>query len=157
MSQTLDDFDRQILAMLRDNGRLTNQELGEIIGLSPSQCSRRRISLEQSNLILGYHAQIAPSADGTPLKGIIEVRLARHATEAVDVFLQYASEEHAVRDVLKLTGDHDYLIKVAVPNLQELNRLITRLAALPDCVANLRTSVVLESVKENGVLLPHQP
>lgn len=156
ISPSLDDFDRRILALLRDDGRLTSQELATLIGLSASQCSRRRIALEQAGLIIGYHAQIAPQADETPLTGVIEVRLARYASDAMNLFLQYVREEPAVRDVLKLTGDHDYLIKVAVMDLAELNRLITHLTGLRDCIANLRTSVVLERVKENGVLLPPQ-
>lgn len=59
-----------------------------------------------------------------------------------------------VRDVYKVTGSYDYLMKVAVEGLPALNALITRLAALRDCIASLRTSVVLERIKENGVLMP---
>jgi DNA-binding Lrp family transcriptional regulator len=57
-----DDYDKDILRLLRDNGRLTNQELSDIVGLSSSQCSRRRIALEQEGYILGYHAQLSPKA-----------------------------------------------------------------------------------------------
>ena len=58
----IDDFDLKILTLLQANGRLTNQELSDLIGLSASQCSRRRIALEQAQLILGYHARLAPNA-----------------------------------------------------------------------------------------------
>jgi DNA-binding Lrp family transcriptional regulator len=54
----IDDFDLKILTLLQANGRLTNQELSDLIGLSASQCSRRRIALEQAQLILGYHARL---------------------------------------------------------------------------------------------------
>ena len=61
----IDDFDMKILTLLQANGRLTNQELSELVGLSASQCSRRRISLEQAQLIRGYHARLAPEAVST--------------------------------------------------------------------------------------------
>ena len=56
MKHAIDEHDRKMLDLLRDNGRLTNQELADLVGLSASQCSRRRIELEQAGLILGYHA-----------------------------------------------------------------------------------------------------
>lgn len=151
---SLDDYDKEILKLLRDNGRLTNQELSDIVGLSSSQCSRRRIALEQEGHILGYHAQLSPKGDGTPVVGLIEVGLARHSSDANDTFLRLVREEPLIRDVYKVTGSYDYLMKVAVEGLPELNALITRLAALRDCIASLRTSVVLERIKENGVLMP---
>ncbi|WP_020655931.1 Lrp/AsnC family transcriptional regulator [Massilia niastensis] len=153
-SNSLDDYDKELLRLLRDNGRLLNQELSDIVGLSSSQCSRRRIALEQDGYILGYHAQLSPKGDGTPVLGLIEVGLARHSSDANDAFLRLVREEPLIRDVYKLTGSYDYLMKVAVEGLPELNGLINRLAALRDCIATLRTSVVLERIKENGVLMP---
>lgn len=151
MNDTMDDNDRRMLALLRDNGRLTNQELADLIGLSASQCSRRRIALEQAGLILGYHAQLSPEADGTPVMGVVEVRLVNHAQEAVEAFSAFVHTEAAIRDVLKLTGDYDYLLKVAVADLAELSRLIRELSSLRHSVSHLRTSVVLERLKEAGV------
>lgn len=153
-ANSLDDHDKDILRLLRNNGRLLNQELSDLVGLSSSQCSRRRIALEQEGYILGYHAQLSPRGDGTPVVGLIEVSLARHSSDASETFLRLVREEPLIRDVYKLTGSYDYLMKVAVEGLPELNELISRLAALRDCIATLRTSVVLERIKENGVLMP---
>lgn len=153
-ANSLDDHDKEILRLLRDNGRLLNQELSDLVGLSSSQCSRRRIALEQEGYILGYHAQLSPKGDGTPVVGLIEVGLARHSGDASEAFLRMIRAEPLIRDVYKLTGSYDYLMKVAVAGLPELNDLITRLAAPRDCIATLRTSVVLERIKENGTLMP---
>lgn len=153
----LDAHDRQILALLRDDGRLTSQELADLVGLSSSQCSRRRVALEQRGLILGYHAQLSPQADGAPLLSLIEVRLVRQASDAVASLMSFVRDAPQVRDVFKLTGDHDYLIKAAVGDLAALNRLLNSLSALPDCVAHVRTSVVLERIKESGRMLPPLP
>ncbi|PXW96486.1 DNA-binding Lrp family transcriptional regulator [Sphaerotilus hippei] len=153
----LDPHDRLILDLLRDDGRLTSQELARRVGLSPSQCSRRRLALEQQGLILGYHAQLSPRADGAPLLSLIEVSLARQAVDAVQALLRFVRDEPHVRDMYKLTGDHDYLIKAAVGDLPALNRLLNSLSALPGCVAHLQTSVVLERIKESGLMLPLDP
>lgn len=153
MSAAIDENDRKILDLLRQNGRLTNQELADLIGLSASQCSRRRIALEQAGLILGYHAQLSPEADGAPVLGVVEVRLLNHTAEAVDAFNGFVYQADSIRDVLKLTGDYDYLLKVAVADLASLSRLIQELAGLRNCVSHLRTSVVLERLKESGVVI----
>jgi DNA-binding Lrp family transcriptional regulator len=106
----IDDFDLKILTLLQANGRLTNQELSDLIGLSASQCSRRRIALEQAQLILGYHARLAPDAAGREMLGLIEVRLLNHTQEYVESFHQMLSEVDAILDAWKTTGDADYLL-----------------------------------------------
>ena len=156
MTAAIDENDRKILDLLRQNGRLTNQELADLIGLSASQCSRRRIALEQAGLILGYHAQLSPDADGTPVLGVVEVRLLNHTAEAVAVFNDFVGRTDAIRDVLKLTGDYDYLLKVAVTDLADLSRLIEALAGLRNGIGHLRTAVVLERLKESGVVIANK-
>eukprot|EP01037_Dinobryon_pediforme_P033974 gene33974-39660_t len=152
MSFLIDEYDRTILDLLRDNGRLNNQDLADLVGLSASQCSRRRIALEKAGLILGYHAHLSPLAEGTPMMGMVEVRLINHSLQAVDLFSQFVRQAPAIRDVFKLTGDFDYLIKFAVSNLAQMSQLVTELASLQGSVSHLRTSVVLERVKENGIV-----
>ncbi len=150
----IDDFDLKILTLLQSNGRLTNQELSELIGLSASQCSRRRIALEQAQLILGYHARLAPDAAGQEMLGLIEVRLLNHTPECVASFHKMVSGVDAIIDAYKTTGDADYLLKVAVADLPGLNHLISGILAQNKSVAHLKTSVVLNRLKENGLLMP---
>ncbi|NCF05752.1 Lrp/AsnC family transcriptional regulator [Kosakonia sp. MH5] len=150
----IDDFDLKILTLLQSNGRLTNQELSALIGLSASQCSRRRIALEQAQLILGYHARLAPDAAGQEMLGLIEVRLLNHTPECVASFHQMVSGVDAIIDAYKTTGDADYLLKVAVADLPGLNHLISGILAQNKSVAHLKTSVVLNRLKENGLLMP---
>lgn len=156
MKYQIDDSDRRMLDLLRMNGRLTNQELADMIGLSASQCSRRRIALEQAGLILGYHAHLSPEADGNPVMGVIEVRLINHMSDSEVLFHEFVRKEDAIRDALKLTGDYDYLLKVAVQDLADLSHLIQKLASLRNCVSHLRTSVVLERFKESGVIIENE-
>ncbi|KEA50847.1 MULTISPECIES: Lrp/AsnC family transcriptional regulator [Mangrovibacter] len=150
----IDDFDVKILNLLQSNGRLTNQELSELIGLSASQCSRRRIALEQAQLILGYHARLAPDAVGREVLGLIEVRLLNHTADCVESFHTMLRDVDAVIDAFKTTGDADYLLKVAVQDLQGLSDLISKILSRNKSVAHLKTSVVLNRLKENGLMMP---
>ncbi len=152
----IDDYDLKILTLLQQNGRLTNAELSELTGLSSSQCSRRRIALEQAQMILGYHARLAPDAVGLDVIGLIEVKLLNHTVDCVDIFHKMLASENSIIDAYKTTGDSDYLIKVAVPDLRGLSDLISNTLSLSKSVAHLKTSVVLSRLKENGIIIPEQ-
>ncbi|WP_291969543.1 Lrp/AsnC family transcriptional regulator [Candidatus Symbiopectobacterium sp.] len=150
----IDDYDLKMLTLLQTNGRLTNQELSELIGLSASQCSRRRIALEQAGQIPGYHARLAPNAIGLECLGLIEVRPINHTADYVERFHQMLGEIDAIIDAYKTTGDAEYLLKVAVADLQGLSDLISRILSQNKSVSHLKTSVVLNRLKENGLMLP---
>ena len=77
----VDGFDLKILAALQDDGRLTNQQLAEAAGLSASQCSRRRMRLEQDQVIAGYHADLASEALGFNVIAFIHITLATHSPD----------------------------------------------------------------------------
>ncbi|WP_112197681.1 Lrp/AsnC family transcriptional regulator [Rahnella sp. NRRL B-41462] len=149
---SIDDYDLKILTLLQTNGRLTNQELSELVGLSASQCSRRRIGLEQAQLILGYHARLAPEALDLGMIGLIEVRLINHLHAQVDAFHSMLGEVDSIIDAYKTTGDADYLLKVAVKDLAGLSMLISQILSVHKSVAHVKTSVVLNRLKENGLL-----
>lgn len=153
MSIELDDYDCKIIHHLQLNGRLANQELAELVGLSTSQCSRRRILLEQKNIITGYYAQIAVNADPAQITGMIEVKISSYNDQSYQKFIEFLKQEPAVRDVYKLTGSYDYLLKVAVKNLDALVKFIGELSSATYGVSSLNTSIVLEKIKENHINL----
>ena len=144
MTEEIDNFDRKIIHHLQLNGRLANQELAELVGLSTSQCSRRRINLEQ---------KIALDADPTPIMGIIEVKLQNYNDATHDRFVEFLLHEPAVKDIHKLTGSYDFVLKVAVKSLDEMVKLIGTLSSSNFGVSNLNTSIVLEKLKENGIAI----
>jgi len=146
----IDDFDLKILTLLQGNGRLTNQDLSDLVGLSASQCSRRRIALEQAGLILGYHARLAPQAMNTQMVAMVEVRLISHTPVQSNAFEAFVLTEGAIIDTYKTTGDADYTLKVAVADLNELNALMGRLAH-SGIIGHLKTSIVLQRIKEAGI------
>ncbi len=83
---SVDSFDLRILSALQDDGRLTNQQLADIAGLSASQCSRRRMRLEQDKVISGYHADLAGEALGFGVIAFIHITLATHSPDTGSLF-----------------------------------------------------------------------
>ncbi|GAB3045864.1 Lrp/AsnC family transcriptional regulator [Acinetobacter apis] len=151
MSQNLDHYDYQIIHHLQLNGRLSNQELAALIGLSTSQCSRRRILLEQNKVIAGYYAQISPAANPVPITGIIAVKINYHNHDSYTKFVDLISTNPNIKDIYKVTGDYDFLFNVAVKDFNEMSLLISRLSSSDFCVKDLYTSIVLEKLKENNI------
>lgn len=146
----IDEYDVKMLTLLRENGRLTNQELSEIVGLSPSQCSRRRISLEQQQLILGYHARLAPKALNQEIMAMVEVKLTSHEDQKSSRFHRFIATEPTIIDAYKTTGEADYSLKMVVEDLPSLNDLISRLFQTK-LISHIKTSIVLERIKESGI------
>ena len=147
----IDPFDLKILTLLQGNGRLSNQELSELVGLSASQCSRRRMSLEHAGLILGYHARLAPEAMNTEMVAMIEVSLNSHSPQTSAAFETFVMADPAIIDAYKPPGDADYALKVAVAGLVELNALMGRLSGSAT-IGHLKTAVVLQRLKEAGLV-----
>ncbi|WPC75166.1 Lrp/AsnC family transcriptional regulator [Vibrio porteresiae] len=151
-SYQIDEYDIKMLTLLQENGRLTSQELSELVGLSPSQCSRRRIQLEQQQLILGYQARLSPQALKQEVVAMVEVKLLSHEEENARRFLEYIHSEAAIFDAYKTTGDGDYSLRCVVSDLANLNDLINRIFSTRT-IAHIKTSVVLDRVKENGIVI----
>ena len=151
-SVTLDSFDLSLLAALQDNGRLTNQEVGDRIGLSPSQCSRRRVALESAGLIRGYRAELAAEALGFQLLVFINVTLATHSRDNARAFRGLVERVDEVQEAYALTGDADYLLKVVVRDLKDLSVLVNDVLLPHQTVARVRSSIVLDRLKESALL-----
>ena len=149
---TLDGFDLRLLAALQDNGRLTNQEIGERIGLSPSQCSRRRAALEAAGLIRGYRAELAAEALGFRLLVFIQVTLATHSDDNAQNFRALVARVDEIQEAYAMSGDADYLLKAVVPDLKDLSALVNNVLLQHDSVARVRSAIVLERLKDTARL-----
>jgi DNA-binding Lrp family transcriptional regulator len=148
----LDGFDLRLLAALQENGRLTNQEVGERIGLSPSQCSRRRVALEAAGFIVGYRAELAAEALGFRLLVFINVTLSAHSRENARSFRDLVARVDEVQEAYALTGDADYLLKVIVADLKDLSMLVNDVLLPHGTIARVRSSIVLDRLKETARL-----
>ena len=145
--EKFDRFDRIILETLQQNGRASNVELSDKVNLSPPQCYRRVQRLEQEGVIRGYAAQVEPGALGLGVIAFVNLSLAR------EQFKQVRSVEKAIRqfpEILEcytISGDFDYLLKVAAADLKSLSAFLTdRLMQVPG-VAGVRSMVCMEEIK----------
>lgn len=144
----LDTFDLRLLAALQADGRLSNQDLAERVGLSPSQCSRRRAALERDGVIAGYQALLDPARLGFGVVAFVQVSLSRHSADGARAFRDLVARTGAIQAAHALTGDSDYLLRIAVPDLKELSRLVNEVLLPHGSVAQVRSSIVLDTLKD---------
>jgi DNA-binding Lrp family transcriptional regulator len=148
----VDAFDLKMLAALQDDGQLTNQQLADLVGLSASQCSRRRMRLEQEQVIVGYHADLAGEALGFGLIAFIHITLATHSPDNAKRFHELVNRVDDIQDAYALTGDADYLLKVMLRDLKSLSDIINNVLMPHQSVAHVRSSIVLDRLKESSKL-----
>jgi DNA-binding Lrp family transcriptional regulator len=144
----MDGFDIKLLDALQEDGRLTNFELAERVGLSASQCSRRRAALEASGVIQSYHAHLSAEAIGLGVLVFVQVTLATHSPGNSERFRRLIDGLPEVQEAYSLTGDADYFIKLIVADLKALSRILNEVFLPHESVAHLRSSIVLDRLKQ---------
>ena len=149
---SLDAFDHKILRALQDDGRLTNQELADIAGLSASQCSRRRMRLEEEKVISGYRAELASEALGFGVIAFIQITLATHSPDNAKKFRALVGRIDDIQEAYSLTGDSDYVLKAVLRDLKSLSDIVNDVLMPHPSVAHVRSSIVLDRLKESGKL-----
>lgn len=148
----MDPFDMRILAALQQDGRLTNNELAEKVGLSASQCSRRRQQLEAEGTIRAYHAALDPAAIGLHVHAFVQVTLATHSPDNARRFQRLVEGLDEVLEAFAVTGEADYLIRLVVPDLPALARILNEVFLPHESVAHVRSSIGLTCLKDSRVL-----
>jgi DNA-binding Lrp family transcriptional regulator len=148
----LDAFDLRILTALQADARLTNAELAERVTLSASQCSRRRLRLERDGVVRGYRADLDPATLGLGVVVFTRVTLATHSGDNARRFADLVRRLDCVLEAHALTGDSDYLLKMVVPDLKSLSAVVNESLLPHESVASVRTSVVLDTLKEGAPL-----
>jgi Lrp/AsnC family leucine-responsive transcriptional regulator len=143
----LDRTDLLLLGELQRNGRQTNAELAERVHLSPSACLRRVQRLERDGVLAGYRAEVDAEKVGIGLQAFVRVQLARHDAEAVAAFAQQVNDWDEVVACHALTGDMDYLLQVAVRDLEHFSRFLLDRLLNQSGVADVNSSFVLRTVK----------
>lgn len=153
-----DAIDRKILAALQRNARLTNVELADEVGLSPSPCLRRVKILEEAGVIDGYHANLNRAGLGLGLTIFVGIKVQRHHGAAPDVFRDAVQNVPEVIACHLVSGDADFLLQVVVPDLAAYEQLLLgTLLKLPD-VSDIRSNFAIRSIKDTTPLpLGHLP
>ena len=152
MLPKLSRSDRKILEVLQADGRLSDVELADRVGLSPSPCLRRVKQLEASGLIGGYVALLDRRKLGLGVLAYVEVQLDRHNDAAVEAFREAVVRAPEVVACHMMTGAFDYLLTVVAPDLDAYAEFtIRRLLKLPG-VKDVRSSFVLDTLKDSTAL-----
>ncbi len=151
----IDSFDIKLLAELQRDGRLTNAELADSVGLSASQCSRRRAALEKNGAIAGAPARLSPQVLGLDVCAFVQVTLKAHSPANNRRLLDLINSHDEVLEAYSSTGEADYFLKVIVPDLKSLATLIHEVFLAHDIVASTRSLVVLDRLKETSALPLH--
>lgn len=148
----LDDFDHKILAALQADGRLSNVDLAEAVGLSPSPCLRRVKRLEQEGYIRGYRAVLDRRKLGLDLTVYVEIKVEKHSAENAALHQKLLEDIPEVVAAHMVSGEPDFVAEVVVPDLASYERLLTeRLLTLP-MVKDIRSNFVLRQVKSDAPL-----
>ncbi len=144
----LDDINRRILCELERNGRISNAELADRIGLSPSACLRRVQELERSGVIEGYRAVINRSALGAGFTAYIAVGLSEHTKAQQKAFEKLMASASQVRECHNVTGAIEYFLRIEVEDLAAYKNFHTEVLGIAPQVAALTSYIVMESSKD---------
>ncbi len=150
-----DKIDRQILDLLQDDGRMTNVELAERVGLTAPPCLRRVRALEEQGAIRGYHATLDPATLGYPITVFALVSLRSQAEQDLTSFEDYVQSIPEIRECHMLNGEIDFILKIVATDLKSFQDILTsRLTPAPN-VASIKTSLTIRTSKNlPGIPVP---
>lgn len=148
MTASLDKIDKKILQELQLNARISNQELGERVGLSPTPCARRVKNLEQCGIVKGYAAIVDEAQMGYGFSVFVSVQLDHQTDDRLLKFEAEIAEFPEVMDCWLMTGNRDYLLRLAIADLTEFERFLTGRLTKVEGVASLESSIPIRRVKE---------
>ncbi|AEK63144.1 Lrp/AsnC family transcriptional regulator [Collimonas fungivorans] len=144
----LDTIDLNILTLLQQNGRISNQDLAEQVFLSPSSCLRRVRILEEAGIISRYSAVLSPEKLGLELDVFVQVTMRRDVESWHENFMQVLQDYPEVVGSYIITGDANYLLRVKARNLKHYSAFVLeKLYKIPG-VQDIRSNIVLQAIKE---------
>lgn len=153
MATKFDSFDLRILAELQKNGGISNHELAERVGLSPSPCSRRVRYLEDTGVIRERVVRLEPRAIGLDLTVLIHIRMDRHTPERFAQFESAVRAHPEVQECYLITGQEaDYQLKITVPNMDEYQRFLLDKITRIEGVIGVHSSFVLRKAVDTTAL-----
>mgnify|MGYP003589471240 CR=1 FL=1 len=143
-----DEIDMQILRELQENGRMTNVELADRVGLTAPPCLRRVRSLEEAGIIRAYHADLDPNALGYSITVFAMVSLKSQAEADLRGFEDHIATLPEVRECYMLNGEIDFILKVVARDLQSFQQFLTsKLTSAPN-VNSVKTSLTIRTSKQ---------
>ncbi|MBW4330856.1 Lrp/AsnC family transcriptional regulator [Stakelama sp. CBK3Z-3] len=143
----LDHIDRQILMLLQNDGRMTNVELAERVGLTAPPCLRRVRALEDEGSIRGYHAELDPLALGYTITVFAMVSLRSQAESDLEAFERHVADIPEIRECHMLNGEIDFILKIVAVDLKSFQQLLTTKLTSASNVSSVKTSLTIRTSK----------
>jgi DNA-binding Lrp family transcriptional regulator len=147
----LDETDHEILRILAADARTPNNVLAAQVGVAPSTCLMRVRRLQDTGVIVGFRAELAPEALGRPLQAIVSVRLQPHARPGIGSFAQRFAALPGVLNVFFLSGVNDFEIHLAAKSPDDLRDFVVRNLSASRDVASTETNLIFEHVSGGGL------
>lgn len=147
-----EERDRAILRLLQQDCRLSNAELAEKMGMSPSACWRRVRALEEAGVIERYRADVSAAAAGLGFQAIVHVQLTRHNPQHLNEFIAAIAHRAEVLECYATTGQADYHLRVLCRDIAEYNRFLEGFLFRLPAVDSAQTNVVLREIKRSSIL-----
>jgi Lrp/AsnC family transcriptional regulator, leucine-responsive regulatory protein len=142
----IDEIDRRILSVLQEDGRITNQDLADRVGLSPSPCLRRVRHLESAGIVSHYVALLDPAAVGLGVTAFVRIRLGAQDDAQLERFETAITQFSEVMECYLMTGDSDYQLRLQVGSLQEFEDFLRqKLTKIPG-VSQVTSSFALRPI-----------
>lgn len=148
----LERQDLRLLGLLQRDGRMTNQQLAEQTGMSPSACWRRVRALEEAGTIRRYAALVDRERAGFGMSAILHVSLERHEASFADDFVAKAAARAEVLDCFATTGDADFHLRVVAKDMHAYSEFLDNFVFRLPGVRHVRTNVVLKEIKTEVAL-----
>lgn len=152
MVTSLDTADIRILTALQEDGRLSNADLAERVGMSASSCWRRVRALEEAGAIERPGVRLNPEACGLGFQAIVHVSLVRHEMRPVEDFIRAVQARPEVQECYATTGQADYHLRVLCRDLAAYNAFLEEFLFRQPAVASAQTNMVLRAVKTRSKL-----
>ena len=145
---SFDRIDRQILSLLQENGRITNVELAERVGLTAPPCLRRVRALEEAGAIRGYHAELDAAQLGFPITVFAMVSLRSQAEQDLAAFEDHVAGLPEIRECHMLNGEIDFILKIVASDLKSFQDILTTHLTPAPNVTSVKTSLTIRTSKE---------
>jgi DNA-binding Lrp family transcriptional regulator len=142
-----DRIDRQILSLLQGDGRMTNVDLAERVGLTAPPCLRRVRALEEAGVIRGYHADLDSASLGFPITVFAMVSLRSQAEHDLAAFESHVAAIPEVRECHMLNGEIDFILKIVASDLKGFQEILTTHLTPAPNVASVKTSLTIRTAK----------
>ena len=146
--QHLDAIDIALVRMLQAQGRLTNADLADRVGLSPSACLRRVQRLEQDGVIAGYRGIVDPRSIGLGLEAFVSIKLVEKDQKAIINFTDQVAQWEEVVACYILTGDTDFMLHLVMVDLDAYSEFVVGRLLTAPAMASINSSIVLRTIKE---------